>query len=56
MAIAANSPEKLHARNRGMLKMSKEQLHEFAATPRKGLPEAAEEGGYRGKIRKLVGR
>lgn len=39
MAIAEHHPEKLKARNRGLLKMSHEQLHEFAATPRTGLPK-----------------
>jgi len=35
MAIAEHAPEKLYGRNRGILKMSKSQLHDFAAT--KGL-------------------
>lgn len=39
MAIAENSPEKLYKRNRGLLEMSKRQLHDFASTPEKGLPE-----------------
>jgi len=38
MAIAEHDPSKLHAENRGLLKMSQQQLHEFAATPEKGLP------------------
>jgi hypothetical protein len=38
MAIAEHEPEKLYKRNRGMLKMSKGQLHDFASTPEKGLP------------------
>ena len=38
MAIALHSPEKLHAENKGLLDMSHKQLHEFASTPRKGLP------------------
>ena len=38
MAIAKHSPGKLYKRNRGMAKMSKSQLHEFASTKRKGLP------------------
>jgi hypothetical protein len=38
-AIAEHHPEKLHKKNRGMLKMSKKQLHEFASTPEKGLPK-----------------
>lgn len=30
MAIAEHHPDKLYKKNRGMLKMSKDQLHEFA--------------------------
>lgn len=40
MAIAEHEPSKLYARNRGLRKMSHQQLHDFAATPRKGLPES----------------
>lgn len=39
MAIAEHHPEKLYERNRGLLKMSKKQLHEFASTKDKGLPK-----------------
>ncbi len=35
MAIAEHHPEKLHKENRGLLKMSHKQLHDFAST--KGL-------------------
>ena len=38
MAIAEHHPEKLYKRNRGLLKMSKKQLSEFASTKEKGLP------------------
>ena len=43
MGIAYAHPEKLYARNRGVLKMKKTEkgraaLHEFAATKSKGLP------------------
>lgn len=38
MAIAEHAPEKLHSANRGLLSMTHEQLHEFAATPEKNLP------------------
>lgn len=38
MAIAENHPEKLYGKNKGLLKMSKSQLHDFAATKEKGLP------------------
>lgn len=39
MAIAEHEPGKLYGRNRGLLKMSHKQLHDFAATKRKGLPQ-----------------
>jgi len=47
MAIAEHSPSKLYGRNKGMAKMSHKQLHEFAATKRKGLPEKAHKKGRR---------
>jgi len=39
MAIAEHEPSKLYARNRGLLKMTKAQLHDFASTKEKGLPK-----------------
>ena len=39
MAIAEHAPEKLYGRNRGLLKMSRDQLHGFAHTKQKGLPK-----------------
>lgn len=39
MAIAEHAPEKLYKRNRGLLKMTTAELHEYVATPRRGLPE-----------------
>lgn len=39
MAIAEHHPEQLNAKNKGLLDMSHKQLHEFAATSEKGLPE-----------------
>ena len=39
MAIAEHNPSKLYSRNRGLLKMSHKELHDFASTPAKGLPE-----------------
>jgi len=38
MAIAKHHPSKLYKRNKAMKKMSKKQLHEFAASKEKGLP------------------
>jgi hypothetical protein len=39
MSIAEHAPGKLYSKNKGLLKMSQTQLHDFASTPRKGLPE-----------------
>lgn len=41
MAIAEHDPGALYKKNKSLLKMSHSQLHDFAATPRKGLPEGA---------------
>ena len=40
-AIAEHAPEKLHVKNRGLLKLSHRQLHDFAATKRSSLPARA---------------
>lgn len=39
MAIAEHHPEMLNKKNRGMLMMSKNQLHDMASTPEKNLPK-----------------
>ncbi len=39
MAIAEHNPGKLYKRNKGAAKMTHQQLHDFAATKRKGLPK-----------------
>jgi hypothetical protein len=44
MAIAEHHPEEVNPENRGVLKMSHRQLHDFASTPEKGLPEYAADG------------
>ncbi len=54
MAIAEHHPEKLYKRNRGLLKMGKQQLHDFASTPEKGLP-ARSSGRKRGGSKKSKG-
>ena len=41
MAIAEHHPGKLYSRNKGLTKMSKSQLHDFAATKEKNLPTRA---------------
>lgn len=47
-AIALHHPEKLKARNRGLLKMNQRQLHDFAATSEKGLPHHTSDKNKRG--------
>jgi hypothetical protein len=37
-AIAEHNPSELYSRNKAMLGMTHEQLHDFAATKRKKLP------------------
>lgn len=39
MAIAEHDPQKLYGKNKGLLGMTHQQLHEFADTPESGLPE-----------------
>lgn len=39
MAIAEHDPKKLYKKNRSLLRMTHQQLHDFAATPEKGLPK-----------------
>ena len=48
MAIAEHHPEKLNPENKGLLEMTHQQLHDFAATPEKGLPVYSM-GGLKGK-------
>jgi hypothetical protein len=39
MAIAEHHPEKLNPENKGLADMTHKQLHDFASTPEKGLPQ-----------------
>lgn len=39
MAIAKHKSSKLYKRNKAMLKMSKAELHKYAKTKEKGLPQ-----------------
>lgn len=41
MAIAEHHPEDLNEKNKGLLDMTHKELHDFASTPRKGLPSYA---------------
>jgi len=56
-AIAEHHPEELYGRNKSLLNMSKGELHKFASTPEKGLPEKSSKTSLRsiykrGKARK----
>ncbi len=50
MAIAEHDPSKLNKSNRGLLSMSKSQLHDFASTKERGLPKRK-----MGTLRQLAG-
>lgn len=50
MAIAEHAPEKLFKKNRGVLKMTQGQLHDFAA------PKGASKTGHAYDFRKQKGR
>jgi hypothetical protein len=58
MAIAEHAPGKLYARNKGALQMTKQQLSDFASTPRKGLPKRAKPArkGATGKLGQMLGK
>lgn len=56
MAIAEHHPDELYGRNKGLAKMSKSQLHDFAATPTKGLPERKRGGASDKKYQHGTGR
>lgn len=40
IAIAEHEPGKLYDRNKSLLKMKRSDMHDFASTKRKGLPES----------------
>ena len=42
MAIAEHDPKKLYKKNRDMLRMTHQQLHDFAGTKTKNLPKKKE--------------
>jgi len=45
-AIAEKHPEELYERNKGMLKMSKGQLHDYASTKEKSLPKKVKKNSH----------
>ena len=49
MAIAEHHPEELYKRNRGLLKMSKSKLHDFAITKETKLPEFTQKANAKKK-------
>ena len=51
MAIAEHEPSKLNKDNRGLLKMSHSQLHDFASTSEKSLPEKSKKFTFPSKMK-----
>ena len=47
-AIALNHPSALYPRNRSLLNMTKDQLRDFASTPRSGLPKKVKPAKVKG--------
>lgn len=48
IAIAEHAPNKLYNKNKGLLSMTQGQMHDFAATPEKGLPsKVKKKGGFK---------
>ena len=56
MAIAEHHPSEVYAKNRGVLKMTHEQLHDFAKTKERGLPKRAHPVAQRHPTRNLGSR
>lgn len=54
IAIAEHSPEKLYKRNRGLLKMSREEMHKFASTSEKDLPKKKRKKRVLEKMRSMM--
>lgn len=42
MAIAEHNPDELYDRNKGAAEMTHSQLHDFASTPTRSLPNYAQ--------------
>ena len=51
MALASKHPEKVHKKNKGVTRMSKADLRDFASTPESDLPERI---GYRKRLRQVT--
>ncbi len=49
IAIARHHPDELYDRNKSLLKMKPSDMHDFAATPEKGLPVRSLKMKYRRK-------
>jgi hypothetical protein len=47
MALAEHNPGKVSSKNKGVLKMSHGQLHDFASTKEKGLPSSVKKASQK---------
>ncbi len=52
-AVAEHHPEELSGKNKSLAKLPKSTLHEFAATPEKGLPKHKKKSGG-GMLHKMM--
>lgn len=55
-AIAEHNPGALHQKNKSLAGLSHQTLHEFAATPRKGLPEHVKKHKGMSSVHKSIKR
>lgn len=53
--IAEHAPEKLYSRNKGMLSMSKSQLHDFATGPIKAKKKKNDRSQERKMVERSIG-
>jgi hypothetical protein len=52
MGLAEHHPDQVYSRNRGVLGMNHQQLHDYASTKQKGLPDRV----FRSKLKRATGR
>lgn len=53
MAMALHNPDAIHAENRGVMKLSKEEMKKYASTKSKSLPK--KKGKGKNYLREVMG-
>lgn len=56
IALAEHHPEEVYPKNRGVLKMKKSEMHKFASTKEKNLPEKVKSKTKKKHPRKKVSK